>query len=188
MTILHYLFGLSGRINRAKQWAVLIVSLIHVTVVAFVFSGTIGFVSVANVMRGRTTLDDLIATPQAHLFLATFILLYAIGVYIGCAVAVKRLHDRDKSAWWLLVFFALPLVLQIPLLTYFPVVLGYLRDVVHAAQTHTQPPMQPAEPPLVTIARGASALISLWAFVELYCLSGTQGDNRYGPDPLARRA
>ena len=25
----------------------------------------------------------------------------------------------------------------------------------------------------------------LWAFVELYCLRGTEGENRYGPDPLA---
>jgi uncharacterized membrane protein YhaH (DUF805 family) len=44
------------------------------------------------------------------------------------------------------------------------------------------------EPPLVTISRGASTLVSLWAFVEIYCLSGTVGDNRFGPDPLAKRA
>ena len=36
-------------------------------------------------------------------------------------------------------------------------------------------------------AGGVAALISLWAFVELYCLRGTVGDNRYGPDPLAGR-
>ena len=26
----------------------------------------------------------------------------------------------------------------------------------------------------------------IWGFVELYCLSGTKGENQYGPDPLAR--
>ena len=30
-----------------------------------------------------------------------------------------------------------------------------------------------------------SFAISIWAFVELYCLRGTAGDNRYRPDPLA---
>jgi uncharacterized membrane protein YhaH (DUF805 family) len=27
--------------------------------------------------------------------------------------------------------------------------------------------------------------ITVWAFVELYCLRGTTGPNRFGPDPLA---
>jgi uncharacterized membrane protein YhaH (DUF805 family) len=31
----------------------------------------------------------------------------------------------------------------------------------------------------------ASLAISIWAFVELGCLRGTAGPNKYGPDPLA---
>ena len=60
--------------------------------------------------------------------------------------------------------------------------------MIHAAQTNAAPPLPPMEPPLVTISRSASTLVSLWAFVEIYCLSGTVGDNRFGPDPLAKRA
>ena len=32
-----------------------------------------------------------------------------------------------------------------------------------------------------------ATLIFLWVFIELYCLRGTTGDNRFGPDPLAGR-
>jgi len=33
-----------------------------------------------------------------------------------------------------------------------------------------------------------SFAISVWAFVELGCLRGTVGPNRYGPDPLSTPA
>jgi uncharacterized membrane protein YhaH (DUF805 family) len=33
-----------------------------------------------------------------------------------------------------------------------------------------------------------SFAISVWAFVELGCLLGTVGPNRYGPDPLSTPA
>jgi uncharacterized membrane protein YhaH (DUF805 family) len=67
-----------------------------------------------------------------------------------------------------------------------PNVLAQLGDMIKAAQADAQRPMmQIYEPPLVVITRGAATIISLWAFVELYILRGTVGDNRYGPDPLA---
>ena len=28
-------------------------------------------------------------------------------------------------------------------------------------------------------------VLSIWGFVEMYCLKGTAGTNRFGPDPLA---
>lgn len=62
--------------------------------------------------------------------------LYALAVLIpGIAVSVRRLHDIDRSGWWLLI-------LLIPLI-------------------------------------GAIVLL-VWA-----CMGGTQGDNRFGPDPKA---
>ena len=59
------------------------------------------------------------------------------------------------------------------------------RQRIVAAQNHLPPPQAPQNP-LATIGNGAGTIISLWAFVELYCLPGTTGSNRYGPDPLAR--
>jgi uncharacterized membrane protein YhaH (DUF805 family) len=66
-----------------------------------------------------------------------------LSVVLGLVLAVpnlmlsiKRCHDRDKSGWFMLVYF-------IPLLG------------------------------------------PLWLLVELGCLRGTTGSNRFGPDPLS---
>lgn len=81
-----------------------------------------------------------IATLALGLLLVTglptiiYYLLYAVLVYFGFVVSIKRWHDRNKSAWWVLISF-IPLVGPI------------------------------------------------WAFVELGCLAGTDGENRYGDDP-----
>ncbi|MEI9990745.1 MAG: DUF805 domain-containing protein [Rhizomicrobium sp.] len=181
----HYLFGFSGRINRAKQWAVLLVSLVHVALVCVVFAYTLGGHTIVALAHGETTLAAVAASPQGHMFGIVFCVLYVVGLYIGLAVATKRLHDRNKSAWWLIVFFLLPAVLQIPTFMIMPQLLANIGAAIHAAQNHLPPPPQPVQPPLVLIARGAATIIGLWAFVELYILRGTVGDNRFGPDPLA---
>lgn len=188
MGLLHYLFGFSGRINRAKQWAVLLVALVHAVIIAVLFSFTVGFMVFPDILQRKTTVIAVATSPQMHMFGMLFGVLYAIGLYIGLAVSTKRLHDRDKSAWWLLVFIVLPLALNIPALLYMPHMLAYAGQVMRAAQANLPPPPQPLEPPLVVISRGAATILSLWAFVELYILRGTVGNNRFGPDPLAGRA
>jgi uncharacterized membrane protein YhaH (DUF805 family) len=85
------------------------------------------------------------------------------------AVGIKRLHDRDKSGWWLLLFYGGP---------YFTSLLGYIfggsddlgRDVT---------------PFLVVALQYISAGIVIWSLGELGVLRGTIGANRYGPDPVA---
>jgi uncharacterized membrane protein YhaH (DUF805 family) len=72
-------------------------------------------------------------------------------------VGVKCLHDRDKSGWWLLVFYLLPAILG----------------------------MVPESVPGSLILMLASFAVSIWALVELGFLRGTVGPNRYGADPLA---
>ncbi len=65
-----------------------------------------------------------------------FGLLLAIGLFLpSLAVTVRRLHDTDRSGWWILIFF-IPIV-------------GVIVAVVFLA------------------------------------LKGTEGDNRFGPDPKA---
>jgi hypothetical protein len=71
----------------------------------------------------------------------------------------QALHDRDKSAWWLLVFYALPGILSSA---------GNQMDDVAFLILHV-----------------VSFAITVWAFVELGCLRGTRGPNRFGPDPLS---
>jgi uncharacterized membrane protein YhaH (DUF805 family) len=94
----------------------------------------------------------------AGLTLALLVILYIPLIWIGLAIGAKRLHDRDKSAWWLLVFYAAPGILS--------TAGNRLEDVGFI------------------ILHVISFAISVWAFVELGCLRGTPGPNRYGPDPL----
>ncbi len=75
----------------------------------------------------------------------------------GCVVGIKRLHDRDKSGWWLLLFYLLSGVLDVIGMT------GKLPFLFELG----------------------SVGISIWALVELGFLRGTAGANQYGPDPLA---
>ncbi len=90
----------------------------------------------------------------------------ALGVLlvVGMANFVRRLHDRNKSAWWMAPFYGVPILGGFAL--------GSMKDT---AQTDS------------AIAVGASLALlalSVWVFIDLGCLRGTRGANRYGPDPV----
>jgi uncharacterized membrane protein YhaH (DUF805 family) len=182
MGLFHYLFGFSGRINRAKQWAILLVGFTFEILLGIAFSLVVGFEAITT----APSLFDFLALPQFHTFLLLAGALYLLMLYIAAAVMTKRLHDRNKSAWWLLVFMVLPVIFGIPRYIEMFGMLSHFSEFIKAAQQHPgQPPF--VESPLAILGGGASLIVSLWAFVELFCLPGTAGDNQYGPDPLAPR-
>jgi len=61
---------------------------------------------------GGTNIDNLFRFAGAILlvWLLGFILL-VVGTWSGLAVGVKRLHDRDKKRWWILLFWLGPGIL-----------------------------------------------------------------------------
>jgi uncharacterized membrane protein YhaH (DUF805 family) len=185
MGVGHYLFSFSGRANRAKQWALLIVGLVFSIVYGVVFGVTGAGAALAEAVQNKT-MAAFFHSPQLHSFLLVCCVLVLVMYYIVLAVTTKRLHDRNKSAWWLLVFYVLPIVLNIPTYMMLPQYLHMMQEAMVAAQNNLPPPQQPPQSALATIGNGAATIITLWAFVELYCLPGTSGSNRYGPDPLAR--
>ena len=89
-----------------------------------------------------------------------------IGIVVlisSIAVGMKRLHDRGKSGWYLLFFYVAPGILMMAAIgTYLTMEDGTLVSALLG---------------LVAFA------IGVWAFVELGCLRGTVGSNRFGPDP-----
>jgi uncharacterized membrane protein YhaH (DUF805 family) len=144
------LFSFQGRINRGKYWlAVLIYVAVWIVFVAAVF-----------MWIGGMNIDNLFSFAGARLliWLIGFILFVA-GIWSGLAIGIKRLHDRDKSGWWILLFWLAPSVLS-------------------SWQTAT-----PDFGGSFVLSLAAIA-IGIWAFVELGCLPGTPGPNQYGPDPL----
>ena len=89
------LFSFQGRINRAKFW------LVHVAmwvVVAIVFSVILG--SAAMSSDPQAALQSVGAVGGLIL-----LVVYILALLIGLAIAAKRWHDRNKSAWWILIVF-----------------------------------------------------------------------------------
>jgi uncharacterized membrane protein YhaH (DUF805 family) len=175
MTIGQFLFSFSGRINRAKIWLFLLARIVYNIVAFSIFLSVIGFgtiMAVAEKTAPPETLTRAIAASMAMISL--FSLGWLVIYFCTLAVGAKRLHDRNRSAWWLVVFYVLPVVLN---LVRFFLVLG----AMHRGATAQ---MDPAG----TLLGGTALIIMLWGFIELYCLGGTAGDNRYGPDPLAGKA
>jgi uncharacterized membrane protein YhaH (DUF805 family) len=185
MGLFNYLFSFDGRINRAKMWAFIFVGLAAEAIFGIAIQTTLGFGTIGEVLQEKLTWHD--AVGGAPLFFPTMAALYVILVYIHLAIVTKRLHDRDKSMWWLLVFVALPVLLEIPILFEFPKYIAYFGEVMNAAKNHLPPPPQPEQSPLATLCNGGVSIIGIWAFVELYILKGTEGTNRFGPDPLVGR-
>ena len=111
MSLSAILFSLKGRVNRAKFWMVNLLMIVVAGIVVLIY-GEEGFV---------------ILLPFGIL-----------GFWVGFAVTAKRWHDRNKSAWWILIEL-------IPIIG------------------------------------------PIWAFVELGFCKGTDGPNRFGPDPLKKQ-
>lgn len=138
---LQLLFGFSGRVNRAKYWLTFVIYFIALFVLYILFSLFFSFPT------------DLLG------LLLVFSVPFIPIIISSIAVGIERLHDRNKSGWWLLVFYLLP---------------GAIGNI----GPYTG---------LDFVFQLASLALSIWALVELGFLRGTPGRNQYGPDPLASK-
>ena len=168
----NYLFSFTGRINRAKIWLFVLLAIGADIVFGILFTVVFGlsFLSIMGAFTGHPAMLFAGGT-MAMLGGVLLCVFYVLLIYCGLAVSAKRLHDRNKSAWWLVVFVVLPFILNIVGFTMSPM------DLSSAGL--------PQSGPGGLILRLVALAIYIWAFVELYCLKGTTGDNPYGPDPLA---
>jgi uncharacterized membrane protein YhaH (DUF805 family) len=173
MGVGHFLFGFSGRINRAKIWLFFLINVVYVLVAIAAVLAAIGPEHIIAVAQHREPPDVLVRGPVLFPVFSFIGLCNLVLFFMSLAVTTKRLHDRNKSAWWLLVFIVLPFVLQI----------ARIVSIFAALQAHGSAGF--AINPTGTLLGGIAFLIAIWAFVELYCLRGTDGPNSYGPDPLA---
>ena len=111
-----YLFRFDGRINRAKLWLAMLVLLglmmsVGLVIVAIhsLFGGATSF------HFGATDLFKLV-DPDAYRSLTwadlprLLIKLFGTSLlmWVYFATSIKRLHDRDKSGWWMVPFFVVP--------------------------------------------------------------------------------
>ncbi|MBV8291602.1 MAG: DUF805 domain-containing protein [Mycobacterium sp.] len=150
-------FSFTGRLNRARFWLTSIklsIYLLPITIFCWVEIAT------SPLSLAALTFSALLYVLFVYLlvFFASLLVLFA-----GLAVATKRLHDRDKSAWWLLLFYLVPLILP---------TIAYYTDRTGTGAVEVR-----------FILVLASLSIIIWFLVELGFLRGTAGPNRYGADP-----
>jgi uncharacterized membrane protein YhaH (DUF805 family) len=142
--LLKYL-SFHGRANRQRFWMTLL--------------AIVGFYIVTALLLAFARVFFILALIPLAGFVALII--------ASLANTARRLHDRNKSAWWLVLFSGVPFILSL------------LSLLISLGERGTPG------------AAGAAGLVSLlelpiaiWAFVELGCLPGTKGPNKYGDDPL----
>ena len=88
-------FSFSGRINRTTYWLLGVAQLTAVSI-------CIPLLLLVFIL--------LHLSPNLDRYVSLIALaLIALSLWIGLAVSAKRWHDRNRSAWWLLVL-AIPLV------------------------------------------------------------------------------
>lgn len=147
MNIINLLFGFDGRIRRLPWW----LGTIAVEIVVAVLNQLFGI-----------PLDTAPApmTPRIVSLVITIVSLYPL-----MALAVKRLHDRDRPGTT-----ALPL-----LLAFLAIPVGDLFGYFDEAAQMT---------PIKLVVMIVIAAIGLGYLIELGFRRGDPGPNRYGPDPL----
>lgn len=99
-------------------------------------------------------------------------LIVGLGLLVpNIAVAVRRLHDTNRSGWWILV----------PVVPYtIAFVLGGAALMGGAAAGSAMGMGAGPGLAMIFMLIGAACALLLLVF---YCLPGTPGDNRYGPNP-----
>ena len=151
MKLTTLLFSFQGRINRARYWWVALINLAILTA-CLVFALALIGLEISN----ATPWTD---APVNYLFMAISAVVGLLVIWSSTATGIKRLHDRDQSGWWMLVFWGVSAIV------------GLLQE------TATTPSSK-------LILDVGNFAVTVWIIIELGCLRGTQGPNRFGADPL----
>lgn len=149
MNLTTLLFSFQGRINRAKYWSAILIYL-AILVVCSVFA-VIGF--------GISSAIPSTGAPVSYLLMAIFAIACLLTMWSSIATGIKRLHDRDQSGWWMLVFSGVSTIVSL------------LQETA-------------ATPSNKFVLGVGSFAVTIWIIIELGCLRGTQGPNRFGTDPF----
>lgn len=164
-----YLFRFEGRIARTSFWFGLLYLLCAMMLV-IVLGAILGLLTTGD-GSFNLDIDDIfmIVDPAAYrlaslakLPLAVFKLGgTALLLWVYLALSIKRLHDRDRGAWWIVPFFVLPGLYN---------------------QFEDRLPNSYWILPVVL----AACVLSLWGLIEMGFLRGSPHANRFGPDPVEK--
>lgn len=90
-------------------------------------------------------------------------------IWINMATTAKRLHDRNRSGWWAVAVFAVNRLSYLYYGLFFGLSFGVDISIVREM--------------LLVMFAVTLSLLQTWIVIELFFLIGTDGPNRFGPDP-----
>jgi uncharacterized membrane protein YhaH (DUF805 family) len=161
MSLKDKLFSFDGRLRRLDWWlltiAVSVVYVLIVTVLYLLLPASVGFLPGP---KFGDPLNELLAGFAIH----------APLLFIHCALAAKRAHDRDKSA---------RLVILLVLAT---TATSYLPDDAFASMGRMADQGAVWAWPFM-LAGAVNIAVSLYLLIVLGFRDGTPGPNRFGPSP-----
>ncbi len=149
-------FGFQGRINRRTFWA----GWISMGIAGVLFTALL-----AGLATGDPASPDIWRTPagKEDVWVPVWLAWLAAVAWPLSALAIKRLHDRDRPAWLWYAYYCMTIVFSMP-------------------------PLKNATPAELGPAASAAMIVPLifgiYVFVELSLLRGTRGPNSYGGDTL----
>jgi uncharacterized membrane protein YhaH (DUF805 family) len=121
------------------------------------------FVLLGVLLRPAMELSDGAAQTVLEVLAAIVAVVFVIvWIVLGILLTIRRLHDRDKSGHWIWLFYVLPSLLN-----------GIARAMHKGAGME-----------VAALLILPALAIAIWGFIEIGCLRGTVGPNRFGPDPL----
>ena len=149
----------SGRSRRMEYWMWVLFQVL----LGIGFSVLMMIVGGAALMGGGSPSAMIAAGGGVLILYALYLLLCLAFVIPGIAVGVRRLHDTNRSGWWLLA----------PLAGYAVMFIG--TGMVASGSTGTGG--------ILAMVGGIAALVMAIILIVFMFLEGTKGPNQYGPDP-----
>jgi uncharacterized membrane protein YhaH (DUF805 family) len=168
----------SGRSRRMEFWMWQVFKLLVGFVFGLLFLVMFG-AAFARMAQGGDP-GELIAASVGAVLLWLVYMIFCLAILVpDFAVAVRRLHDTNRSGWWVLA----------PIGSYFIGLI--LVGVTAGAGVSMQPDDQAgsgllAAGGIVALLTGLVTLALMLVLIVFMFLDGTPGTNRYGPDPKGR--
>jgi len=155
----------SGRARRKEYW-MYILFIVIVSIVLSILDRMLGLGGGSSITpTSADSANAASASLGAGMHIGVLGGIFTLATFIPTlAVAIRRLHDGDRSGWWVLIGYG-PYIVGFALMVF-----GLLGGQLGLLATG-----------------GMIMMIGFIGFLVLLvfmCLPGTSGPNKYGPDPL----
>ena len=163
-------FGFRGRINRKIYWT----GSVLVGLAGFLFAALLAYLATGNPLAPEVWERP---ADKAGIWGPVWLAYFGFLVWPSTALAIKRLHDRDRPAWIWYVYYCLALAVS-------------LMPIKASLGAEPNAPFSVLGIPpevfltLLSVLAIVVAFFAGYIFFELGVFRGTPGPNAHGEDPL----